>query len=174
MGRYCRCALALLLAGLMSGQSQAEVSHHTSPNFSLRTDLSEHSAERLLNVLEASRPVHRAGLGLARGPAAKIDIVVLKSRAAFNELGRRYSEKIVGAFGATTRDGILAYYAGSRPACVGLLMHELTHAYFRAAGVRPAVWLNEGLACYFSGVRRAGGRTTFWTSTWPGARRSWP
>ncbi len=133
---------------------------YTSAHFTLKTDVASRKADQMLKALEKLRSRHLSELALQGRAMPKMSMRVVADRSRFNAIAGKYSAKAIGAVGVTTRDGILAYY-GSRQQCLGVLMHELTHAYFRAAGVKIALWLNEGLACYYGGVRVAGGRVVF-------------
>ncbi len=147
-----RRAAAAVAAFFLAGVCLAGEATWRSEHFVMRTDLRGKTARRLLDELEALRPRHLAGMRLVDSDAPQVRLFVFKTRAGFNAAARRYSAKAVGAVGLSTSDGVLAYYS-SRRKCLAVLMHELTHAYFRSAGVRPALWLNEGLACYFGDLR---------------------
>ena len=140
----------------------ADPTRYESDHFVLATDISARNAERILDALESMRAEHLAELGLDPQAIPKLLLSIFRSRAGFNGFARRYNPRIVGYRGVTTPRGVVVFFGRSRGECIAALMHELTHMYFRAAGKRPALWLNEGLACYFGGVRRTvGGRTVF-------------
>lgn len=150
-------AVWLTPAGALASQST-----YTSAHFALHTDVSPKSAKWLLDALAATRPTHLDRLGLVGRPIPQISLTVFGSRKDFNTFARQRHPWMVGALGATTPEGVYVCFDRSRKACLGLLMHELTHAYLRACDIHVDVWLNEGLACYFGGVRVvAGSRFVF-------------
>lgn len=157
-----RQAAVLWVTGASSGGApvslSAELAAFHSANFVVRTDIRGREAERILDTLEGLRPRHLEQLCLHGEVIPEIELTIYKHRSDFDDFGRQVNAKIVGAHGVTTADGIVAYLGRSRGACLGVLMHELTHAYLRATGKRVAIWLNEGLACYFGGVRKAAGK----------------
>lgn len=128
---------------------------YTSAHFTLRTDIRALDAERLLQVLAVLRDTHLERLGLASAAIPPIPLTVFETRADFDASAQSVDARMVGARGATTARGVFVYFGPSKAACMSVLAHELTHAYLRAADKRLAPWLNEGLACYFGGLRRA-------------------
>jgi len=157
-----RLVLGVAAVWLMAAGALASQSTYTSTHFVLHTDISPKNAQYLLDALEATRPMHLDGLRLTGRSIPQISLTVFGSRKDFNAFAQQRHPWMVGALGATTPEGVYVCFDRSRKACLGLLMHELTHAYLRACDIRVDVWLNEGLACYFGGVRvLTGGRFVF-------------
>ena len=158
----CRMLWAVMLACPLARPLCAEPRHYWSANFTLQTDIRPHDAERILELLQSLRVRHLEQLCLEPAAIPKIPITIFRKRADFDKFGRDFNALIVGARGVATSQGVFVYFGRSRQDCLGVLVHELTHAYLRAANKRVAAWLNEGLACYFGGLRRGvGGRVVF-------------
>jgi len=149
----------------------------SSTHFTLKTDLDPKTAQEVSANLEA-RFSSLADLGFASPieVRTRIDVVYFRHRDEYEKVAPRLS---AGMFRTDVRDferTPLAVLQGDfTQSNKETLQHELTHHFVHALYPQAPVWLNEGLAVYFSTLDvegdtailgRAPHRFRFWKGDW--------
>jgi tetratricopeptide (TPR) repeat protein len=164
-----RCASYAVLAVLVAMVAAAPV--HSLPrkdawlelrtaNFTLFTNAGEHNTRRIATDLERLRDVlAQLAPGVALSSPTPTYIFVFKNAGAFEPYQRTYSGKPLEAGGYFLSTQLANYVAinGDRRGDVrAIIYHEYLHYVLRNQYANLPLWLNEGLAEYYSTFEVAG------------------
>ncbi len=136
-------------AGAVAARSWVSVS---TPHVEVITDAGRTVAERVARRLENEREVLSLAAPALVVDVAPVQVIVFRDAALFNEYAPRWRglrDEVAGYFqpGPDRRRLLFVDDPGRTP---GVAQHEFTHALFDAAMPELPLWLNEGLAEYFS------------------------
>lgn len=157
-GRLARLALMVAsVACLRAASGSASWTLARSEHFELYSQLDQHRTVELLNWFEQARAVF---LNQSIVPAGAIPLVRVIAFASY----KAYEPYRTRAFsdGSYARSGDRQYismFAGQDDRRVAA--HELVHALLSSSGSSLPLWLSEGLAEFFSGVRVMGDAAEF-------------
>ena len=152
-----------------------------SPHFTLRTDLDEKTAQDVSSQLETMfSSLLELGFDSALGSATEmrthVDVVYFHDRAEYTRVAPKLS---AGVFRREFHDfestPITILYGDVVQRTREILQHELTHFFVHAYYPQAPIWLNEGLAEYFSTLELDDGAAVlgrqpkglrFWKNDW--------
>ncbi|KYF48057.1 hypothetical protein BE08_29960 [Sorangium cellulosum] len=135
----------------------------TSPHFLLRTDLDEVEAkETIVHFERIYRAFERVAFPHEPKPNGLTHVVVFDDEDAFARIGPR------GSGGYISRRGndmehvpTLVFPGGLSDAAREVFQHELSHRFFAYYFPSAPVWLNEGMAEFYSTLRIEEGSVVF-------------
>ena len=124
-----------------------------SAHFSLRTDVAPTRARDILTGLEkyyaALKAITPFTFASESGPSDQFNVVVFRNAEDFVRLAPRGLQNHRGV--NIERDGV-EFVVAREPLYQQLLPHELMHSFIRHHLWRAPVWLNEGLATFYSSI----------------------
>ena len=124
-------------------------------NFEIYSTASEKSIRDTLAQFEQVRDFFQKLLGRSDGRSTPIRVVAFSSAKEYEPY--RLNESAIAYFGeGPERETIVMSRLGEEEFHVAA--HEYIHALVRRAGLRPPLWLNEGLAEFYSTLRPLGGK----------------
>ncbi|WP_437743335.1 hypothetical protein WMF39_48940 [Sorangium sp. So ce1504] len=149
MALGCARPLTCLAAG---GPPWAELE---SPHFLLRTDLDEVEAkETIVHFERIYRAFERVAFPHEPKPNGLTHVVVVDGEDAFARIGPRGSGGYVSHKGNDMEHvPSLVFPGGLRDAVREVFQHELSHRFFAYYFPSAPVWLNEGMAEFYSTLR---------------------
>jgi hypothetical protein len=96
--------------------------------------------------------IYKQALGVTYSPEQDFDIVLYGDEAAFRDYQRRKAPQLENPIGfySGLENQITALAVNNIDALTALITHECSHAVSASHGRYTPIWLNEGLAEYFS------------------------
>jgi tetratricopeptide (TPR) repeat protein len=153
----------LMLLGLTAIVSLASAKERwlyaKSDNFEMYSSASEKDSRQILDKLEQFRAFFLASLPLRRAREPRTFVVVFDSDRAFKDYKPLYQgrPKNVAGYCLTSDDeAVMALTTDTDPDledegdATRIVLHEFVHLMLQTRGVNPPLWLNEGLAEFFS------------------------
>jgi hypothetical protein len=146
------CAVVLFPAAGSEGPRWLKIK---SPNFELFTTAGERNGREVARHFEQVRAffLEAMGLGLKSGPPVRI--VVFRSDKEFAPYA---PNELASAFYLGTDDHDYIIMKGASGENFPVAVHEYTHLLLKHSGMRPPVWLNEGLAEFYSNLKPVAGK----------------
>ncbi|APR76074.1 Hypothetical protein A7982_01421 [Minicystis rosea] len=133
----------------------------TSRHFVVRTDLDPEDAQHAIRQFETVYNVFTdVAFPTDESRAGRIDVVVFRRESDYRALGRRGSDAYFSPSLANDLEPVpTAVMFGQLENRARLtFQHELTHHFIRQSLSSAPVWLNEGMAEYYSTIHVADGR----------------
>lgn len=171
--RFCRAAAALAVAVVLAAGQPAsahasaaeQVAAHSwlavrSAHLQVVTDAGRETAENLAVQLEDLRTVLSLAAPALVVEVAPVQVIVFADPALAASYAPRWNgqrDQVSGFFQSAPDHGRLLF-AADRSHVPGVAQHEYIHALLDAAMPGVPLWLNEGLAEYFSTFSAAGDR----------------
>jgi tetratricopeptide (TPR) repeat protein len=141
--------LALALSVVAPAASAANWTHASSEHFEIYTSAGERSARDTLVQFERIRAFFADHLKLTPPPGRPVRLILFANEREFRPY--RINEAVVAYYRpGPGRDYIVMQPVGR--ASHAVMVHEYVHLILTRSGGRYPVWLNEGLAEYFSTI----------------------
>lgn len=167
----------LVLSLLLAASVQAEITLSgkrvewimmTTPHFRIVSSASARQTERLARELESlAGTLTTLDPHIQARPAEPIDVFVFGStrvaRPYFHHFLKSTDVDVTGLFVGRGVAGAMLIDSSRDDGTLRTARHELVHALLASAGAHPPLWLNEGLAEYFSAGLREAGSISFGT-----------
>lgn len=150
-GAVIPCLLACVFTPLV----EAKWYYVRSPHFELYTDGERGKAKDILNYLEQVRDVFSKLNDAEFEPDRPVRLVAFNSEDAFSALQRR-SESAYAFYLETRERNFIVFQELTKEKMYEVAVHEYIHLRVREMGLPLPVWLNEGLAEFYSTLRPKG------------------
>ena len=149
------CALAVALAAAVSAHPAAGWSYASSDHFEAYTTGNDAHAREAIAEFERVHAFFERSLDLARTSAPRTTLVVFSSP---KEYAPYRPNAVANAFYENAPGGDYIVMQGLDADAFPLVVHEYAHLMIRRAGGEYPLWLNEGLAEFFSTMTPQGSK----------------